>query len=304
MGRYLFIVSVVLVIFLSVSAKNDYREYNLAAFEAQNKARTDPKYFAQLAKNQLENQFVYGKDKKPTTTMCLSKYFEPKSQICYNSLETVEGPKAWNDAVADLSSMTGSLKPLKWSEGLAQACYDHIRDIGPKGLTGHTGSDNSSPFARIKKYTINQGVGENVAFSDVDKPEDAILQLIVDDGVFSRGHRRNIMKPEFTHGGVSWGCHNEYTEVCWFAYGIDVEERNPGLISESAPQLKECKEYTSKTEGNTNSSFHLKKDDPKQNIKGIATNSTQTSQANTQNKVKPNQVIRFFLYKFKLIYQV
>lgn len=81
-------------------------------------------------------------------------------------------------------------------------------------MTGHTGSDGSSPFQRIDKYTNNMGSGENLSFSDIEGEDDAVLQLLIDDGVASRGHRKNIMKREFTHGGVSCGCHTSYTEIC------------------------------------------------------------------------------------------
>lgn len=243
----------------STSARNDYKDYNLAAFAAQNKARTNPKYFAQLAKDQLENKFVYDRKGQPMDSICLANDFKPKSNVCYNTLSTNEGPSAWREAIDDLSNTKYNLKELIWSEGLAQEWFDHIQDIGPKGMTGHSGSDGSTPFTRIDKYTDNMGSGENLSFSDVDGEVDAVLQLLIDDGVAGRGHRKNIMKPEYTHGGVSCGCHTSYTEVCWFAYGIDVKEKDSKLVADSAPQLQTCKEYTSRTQGTTDQSYHLNK---------------------------------------------
>jgi uncharacterized protein YkwD len=42
---------------------------------------------------------------------------------------------------------------------------DHVNDIGTKGKTGHTGSDGTSPFDRIKKRGIAQGFqAENISY--------------------------------------------------------------------------------------------------------------------------------------------
>jgi len=72
------------------------------------------------------------------------------------------------------------------------ACKDHVLDTGPSGLTGHTGTDGSSPFDRMGKYVSLEGTsGENIAYG-LSSPERVIMQLAIDDGVASRGHRANI----------------------------------------------------------------------------------------------------------------
>ena len=73
----------VILMIWTTSARNDYRDYNMAAFEAQNKARTNPKYYADRAKDQLENKFVYDRSQKPTSSICLEEDFVPKSNKCY-----------------------------------------------------------------------------------------------------------------------------------------------------------------------------------------------------------------------------
>ena len=70
---------------------------------------------------------------------------------------------------------------------------------------------------------------------------------LIDDGVPSRGHRTNIMNPDFTHLGVSCGCHKSYGEMCCFNYGISVVPKNPSLVSAAAPQLNTCSAYTDST---------------------------------------------------------
>ena len=241
---------------LAILAQKDYSQLNYAVFHAHNKARADPRHFANLAQFEIDNKFVY-KDGKPTKGVCLANDFQPKSSVCYFTLGTAEGAPAWQELVNDFTTKAYNLQPLKWSEGLSQACYDHSRDTGPKGMTGHYGSDKSSPHQRIMKYVKATMTGENLSYSDVDNGEQVILQLLIDDGVPSRGHRHNIMHADFTHLGVSCGCHNGYTEMCCLAYGRDVVENDSTKKAASAPQLNTCKAYSPSTPAESSTNFSV-----------------------------------------------
>lgn len=84
------------------------------------------------------------------------------------------------------------MAPLEWSEQLRFAARDHVNDMGVVGKTGHTGTDGSTPGARMKRYTELKGLsGENIQYGVAD-PETVIDSLIIDDGVPDRGHRTNI----------------------------------------------------------------------------------------------------------------
>jgi uncharacterized protein YkwD len=78
----------------------------------------------------------------------------------------LEEPNAAAKALYDLEQLeNGKLPALEWSEGLNLAAADHCRDLGPKGLFGHFGTDESSPFDRISKYgKPGWWRGENLAF--------------------------------------------------------------------------------------------------------------------------------------------
>jgi len=193
--------------------------------------------------------FVYDRDGKPTSSLCLSPDFAPRSHKWYYSSNTVEGAEAWEEAINELSDHPGNLPQLQWSEGLAQACYDHVRESGPNGLTGHTGADGESPKDRILKYVDAKKIGENLAFTDAENGYNIILQLLIDDGVYTRDHRANILDPDFTHVGISWGCHTYYTEMCCFAYGKNAKEKKSYFKANVAPQLKTWKPYKPLTKG-------------------------------------------------------
>ena len=83
--------------------------------------------------------------------------------------------------------------PLQWSDLIYKASLDHAKDHVKGGFTGHTGSDGSSVAERINRYGIPfyGHIAENCNYA-VDNAFDAILSLIVDDGVSSRGHRKNV----------------------------------------------------------------------------------------------------------------
>ena len=56
---------------------------------------------------------------------------------------TQESPAAYREVIEYLKSAKPITKPLAWSQELANACRDHCNDTGPKGITGHDGTDGS-----------------------------------------------------------------------------------------------------------------------------------------------------------------
>lgn len=59
--------------------------------------------------------------------------------------------------------------------------------------------------------------GENIAAGPSDDPEDWVIQLLIDDGVPSRGHRHNIFEPKFKAGACGVASHT-YGLVSVFDY--------------------------------------------------------------------------------------
>jgi uncharacterized protein YkwD len=128
-------------------------------------------------------------------------------------LRTQEGLPALDEAIAFLRSAR-PLPPLTHSPRLARAAADHVRDQGPDGLISHAGSDGSSPFQRMDRYVKWTGhAGENISFGPQSGRE-IVLQLIVDDGVFDRGHRISLFTPTFRKAGVAFGPHRGYRWMC------------------------------------------------------------------------------------------
>ncbi|MBA4388725.1 MAG: CAP domain-containing protein [Verrucomicrobia bacterium] len=124
-----------------------------------------------------------------------------------------EGKKAVQEAI-DFLKKVKPVSSLKDADGLAGAAQDHVEDIGPLGIVGHVGSDKSKPEDRMKRYGAwEKTCGENVAFGLKDARA-FVIQLIVDDSVPDRGHRKNIFNPDFRLVGVAAGPHKEYGLMC------------------------------------------------------------------------------------------
>lgn len=132
-------------------------------------------------------------------------------------LQTNEGPAAVREAIAFLRAQA-PVPPLSWEDALWRAARDHARDQGPSGSTGHTGSDGSSMGQRMSRYGQWQSTAaENIDYGS-ENARDVLVSLIVDDGVPSRGHRRNIFDARLRVMGAGCGPHARYRVMCVMDY--------------------------------------------------------------------------------------
>ena len=77
-------------------------------------------------------------------------------------------------------------------------------------ICGNIGSDGSNMSQRLERYGDWSGkIGENIEFGG-KKAQEVVASLLIDDGVMSRGHRKNIMSEDFIKIGVGCSVHNTY----------------------------------------------------------------------------------------------
>lgn len=128
-------------------------------------------------------------------------------------VRTEEGLPAVDEAI-DYLRRAKPLKPLSPSPGMSRAAQDHADDQSRSGETGHEGSDGSEAPQRMARYgRWLERAGENIAYGYGDARE-TVMQLIIDDGYPSRGHRKNFFTPEFRRIGVGCAPHRKYRRMC------------------------------------------------------------------------------------------
>jgi uncharacterized protein YkwD len=119
-------------------------------------------------------------------------------------LVTNEGLAPLEEAIAFIRSLK-SLPPLKLSAGMALAAKDQMNDLVKTGKAGHTGSDGSTAGDRLSRYGVwDNSLGEDIVYHSRTARED-VVSLIIDDGTSTRGHRKNIFKPDFHAIGIAMG---------------------------------------------------------------------------------------------------
>jgi uncharacterized protein YkwD len=126
---------------------------------------------------------------------------------------TMEGATAVREAIRALRAAK-PVSELKHEPLLSRAASDHVREIGPKGLVQHESLDGKGPADRVRRYMRgNVGLGEVISFGP-EHPRDVVIDLLVDDGVPGRGHRKLLLDPAFRSGGAACGPHAIYRTMC------------------------------------------------------------------------------------------
>ncbi len=141
----------------------------------------------------------------------------------------IEHGRAVDEAVRFLKKAR-PLPPLTLSTGMSRAAADHCAEQ-VEGQLGHDGNDRSSPGDRISRYGIWSATwGENISYGQ-KTARGIVLTLIIDDGVRSRGHRKNIFNPKFNYAGAAFGPHARYRTVCSIDFAGGYAERAEALVA-------------------------------------------------------------------------
>jgi uncharacterized protein YkwD len=205
----------------------DYNNLSKQVLDVTNKVRTDPKSYVNILSENL-------------------KYFRGNifAKPGQDAIQTNEGRSAYEEAI-DFLKVQPVVGPLNHSEHLYNACRDHIKDIGPKGLASHDGSDGSNVSDRIERYGEWDGaLAENIEFGG-KTAEEIVISWIVDDGLKYEGrmHRKNLFGADFKYAGVYTGDHKEYGTVTVMDFTAGV--RNKG---EESPDVQNfIRDYLDKT---------------------------------------------------------
>jgi uncharacterized protein YkwD len=127
-----------------------------------------------------------------------------------------ENPMEENDYVKSLMEELKSRHPigaLALSPVLSALSKGHAMDMGKKGTTGHTSSNGTSFADRVRKKVKGGMIGENCDYGN-DTAIDIVMSLLIDDGIQSLGHRKNILNTQFHFIGIAIEPHKTYGTNC------------------------------------------------------------------------------------------
>jgi Cysteine-rich secretory protein family len=124
---------------------------------------------------------------------------------------THEGSRPVIEAIRELRRAR-PMGEMRHSAVLAQAAADHVRLQGASGQVGHI-SNGKRPGDRVKARGGNIYVGEVIVYG-VYSSRNAVRQLVVDDGVPGRGHRRLLLTASYRYAGVACGSHRKWRNMC------------------------------------------------------------------------------------------
>jgi len=186
----------------------DMDQNEKAVLEELNLARTKPSEYASYVeehKKSFKGPFVVVIDGRKTRTL--------------------EGIKAVDQAIAFLKK-ANPVPALSASRSLTLSARDHVKDLGPRGMTGHAGTDKTQPSDRISRYGAPKTTsGEAIAFGPVSG-RSIVIQLIVDDGVAGRDHRKNVFDPDYRVAGIAIGPHTIHEHMCVIDFADQMDEKN------------------------------------------------------------------------------
>jgi uncharacterized protein YkwD len=165
-----------------------------------NRLRTNPQSYAQLLERR--RSCYYG-----TRLVLPGQGYE-------FTVITKEGWAAVEEAIQALRK-TLPLPALKVSEGLSLAARDLARDQARQQQVSHTGSDGSTFIERISRYLQNvDSAGESITVGGVPLATEVVQKSLIDDGMKSRPHRRDLLSRDFALIGVACEPQAHYGFLC------------------------------------------------------------------------------------------
>lgn len=122
-----------------------------------------------------------------------------------------EGVRAVDEAIAalDRSLPVGRLQS---GNVLAAAAADHAAWQASSGEIGHQ-ARGQGPGERVMARGGGRFVSEVISYGQ-KTPQDVVRQLVVDDGVPSRGHRHLLLANEYRFAGVGCDSHPRWRTMC------------------------------------------------------------------------------------------
>ena len=174
-------------------------------------------------------------DKANTAANIKSLSQMDKDIIFYCNLARLDGERFWADFgkrnatgsatyVSSLETDLYSVKNLAMlvpEKSLMDAATYHANDMSQNDFFEHTSSDGTSFAARVRSYYGGNAIAENIS-AGMGTALGVVMQLLVDDGLSSLGHRKNILGAKYVAIGVKTATHNTWRTVTVQDFGDKV----------------------------------------------------------------------------------
>jgi len=150
--------------------------------------------------------------------MNLARMYGSKFSTIY--IVPIENKSGFETSLIRTLNSQKSKKPLRPSVNLWGAAVSHSVISGIAGKTGHDGYN--ARFAIFQPFSYGANTAENCDYG-ARKGLDIMLDLIIDKGVGSLGHRKNILDSElarvggarFFHTQYGWNSVHEFSSPKW-----------------------------------------------------------------------------------------
>ena len=157
-----------------------------------------------------------------------------KDIILYCNLARLDGSKFWakygdqakgsaqyvSSLESDLKS-TKNLTMLTPEKSLMEAAAYHANDMSKNNFFEHSSSDGTSFGDRVYGFYDGNAIAENIS-AGMGTAIGVVMQLLVDDGLASLGHRKNILGAKYVAIGVKTATHNTWRTVTVQDFGDKV----------------------------------------------------------------------------------
>jgi len=139
-----------------------------------------------------------------------AKYFQyVESYALKHQKQFTEEEEEFSKAVKELKQELMNIEPLSVlqpNEKLYNVARAHGLDNKTNHQLEHIGSDQSDPFDRVKRSGLknyidkdgNYAPNENLVGGE-SSPRESVVALLIDAGVYSRGHRKALLEPHWKY---------------------------------------------------------------------------------------------------------
>lgn len=147
----------------------------------------------------------------------------PKSYIpIVKSFSDVFPASDINEAVNFLNTVKPCTNTLTQVLTLSNIASDWVRIQDTSASTGH-----GDLVARVNPYGTYRAIAENISYGFSD-PQEMLAALIIDSGVPSRGHRKNIFNCVYDQIGIGYGSHRQYDSETVMIFATGFKPKNIG----------------------------------------------------------------------------